>query len=202
MAVTDPYAQVSDYSAVFPIAPNDDVELLRQLTVVSRYIDHETGRFFTKDAAAVARIYIPREASDTLWTEDIAVSPTSLKIDTDDDGSFADETAITGFELLPLNAARGPEVQPWHGIRLRSFASPYTVFPANTRVEVTAQWGWLAVPEAIRQATIQLTAILRLQSPRATNSIDEMGRVIGMSSEGRGIVEDLKYTYCALPAVF
>lgn len=202
MAITDPYATASDYDQVFPYGGTDTVELARQLITVSRYIDRETGRFFALDASAVARIYIPRESSDTIWTDDIAVSPTSLKIDTDDDGSFADETVITGFELLPLNAARGPEVWPWHGIRLRSFASPHTVFPAGQRVEVTAQWGWLTVPEAIRQATIQLTAILRLQSPRATSSIDEVGRVVSMSPEGRGIVEELKYTYCALPAVF
>ena len=202
MAIGDPYASVSDYEQVFPIKGEDTPELIRQLAAVSRYIDHETGRFFGLDTSAVTRIYIPPVASDTLWTDDIAVSPTGLKIDTDDDGSFADETTITGFELLPLNAARGPEVRPWHGIRLRSFASPYTVFPAGKRVEVTAQWGWLTVPESIRAATIQLTAILRLESPRSTSSIDEVGRVVGLSPEGRGIVEGIKYAYCALPVVF
>ena len=196
MAVTDPLAQVSDYAAVFPGAHNDDVELLRQLTAVSRYIEFQCGQCFTKDAAAVARVFMG-DGTNQLWLdENLAVSPTSVKFDSSQDGTYA--TTVTTFELWPYNAARGPEVKPWRRIDLPSWGS-YTSFPAGQRVQVTAQWGWATVPEAVRQATVQLTAILRLESPRATSSIDELGRVVGMSPLGRGIIDELLATYPRMP---
>lgn len=196
MAVSDPYAQVSDYAQVFPNTSNDDVELLRQLTAVSRYIDFRTGQFFSSDTAAVVRIYTG-DGTNQLWLdENLAVSPTSLKYDSGNDGTYA--TTITTFELWPYNAADGPVAQPYRRIDLPPWGD-YTVFPKGQRVQVTAQWGWLAVPEMVRTACIQLTAILRLQSPRATSSIDEMGRVVSMSAQGRGIVDELLAAFPRMP---
>jgi hypothetical protein len=193
MAVTDPLATVDDYRSVYPGAGADnDTELLSQLTAVSRYIEHVCGQMFTKDTAAVARVFIG-DGTSQLWVgENIAVTPTLVKMDTDNDGTY--ETTVSTMELWPLNAAYGAEVNPWRRIDLPSWGT-YTYWPKGSRVQVTAQWGWPAIPAAARQACIQLTAILRIESPRATSSIDEVGRVIGMSNQARGIVEELISQY-------
>ena len=197
MAVTDPYARASDYREEFPgAAIDDDTELERQLTAMSRYIEMCTGQFFTLDASAVARVYMG-DGTNQLWLqENLAVSPTSVKFDTNNDGTYA--TTVTTFELWPLNAARGPEVKPWRRIDLPPWGT-YTTFPANTRVQVTAQWGWLTVPAAIRLACIHLTALLRMETPRATTTISELGETVGQSPQARGIIEDLLKTYPRVP---
>ena len=163
---------------------------------MSRYIEQRTGQFFTLDASAVARVYMG-DGTNQLWLGDnLAVSPTSVKFDTNNDGTYA--TTVTTFELWPLNAARGPEVKPWRSIYLPPWGT-YTSFPANTRVQVTAQWGWAAVPAAIRLACIHLTALLRMETPRATNAIDELQNTMGQSPQARGIIEDLLKTYPLVP---
>lgn len=193
MAVTDPLAQVSDYYSVFPNSGSDnETELLSQLTAVSRYIEHECGQQFTKDAAAVARVFMG-DGSNQLWLgENLAATPTLVKIDQDNDGTY--ETTVSTIELWPYNAAQGATASPWRRIDLPPWGT-YTSWPKGSRIQVTAQWGWPAVPAAVRQACIHLTAILRIESPRATSSIDEMGRVIGMSQQARTIVDELLGIY-------
>lgn len=66
--------------------------------------------------------------------------------------------------------------------------------------EVTAIFGWPAVPKGIERATIDLTAILRLESPRATSHITEsIDTVVGTSFEAQKIVDELSRVY-AKPA--
>jgi hypothetical protein len=63
-------------------------------------------------------------------------------------------------------------------------------------VQVTARFGWPAVPQAIVQATCQLVGILRLESPRATSQISEgLDSVLGASFEAQKIVENLQRVY-------
>lgn len=200
MAVSDPLASVADYAQVYPNANSDNqTELLSQLTAVSRYIEFMCGQQFTKDAAAVARVYRPTRASSQLWLgENLSTTPTLLQLDTDGDGTYATTISSSDYELWPTNAALGAEAKPYRRIDLAEWGT-YTSFTASQRVKVTAVWGWASVPVAVRQACIQLTAILRIESPRATSSIDELGRVIGMSPQARGIVDDLLSAYPRLP---
>lgn len=193
MAVSDPYALVAEYDAVFPNRNGeDDGELLLQLTAVSRYIDSRCGQFFALDASPVARVFVG-DGSNQLWLRtNLGATPTAVKFDTDSDGTFA--STVTPVELWPLNAADGPEARPWRRIDLPPWCS-YATFPKGMRVEVTARWGWPAVPAAVRQATIHLTAILRLESPRSTSSIDEIGRVVGMAPAASSIIDDLLAAY-------
>ena len=107
---------------------------------------------------------------------------------------FATTLATTDYELLPLNANRGPEPRPYTRIGMTSWGK-YSSFSAGERVEVTAQFGWPAVPEAIQRACIHLTAILRLETPRATRRIAELGDVIETSQDAQFIVKQLVDQY-------
>jgi hypothetical protein len=172
------------------------------LLAVSRYLDLKLGRFFTKDAAAVTRTYDPRDVSlgsdygiTRLRTDDMAAAPTLIRIDATRDGVFETTLISTDYELLPRNAIRGPEPKPYREIRLLSTGS-YTGWIFDSLVEVTAVWGWPSVPEAIVQATCQLVAILRLESPRATSQMNQgFDAIIGTSREAQDIVEQLQRAY-------
>ncbi|MGD9889693.1 MAG: hypothetical protein AB7R89_25780 [Dehalococcoidia bacterium] len=215
MVVSEPYAVAVDYrAAVTKSDAAEDAEILADLTAVSRFLDRRLGRFFTKDAADVARVFPtphPRNAPRPGWAEaenpwlaagvartlfiDDIVSATSIIVDEDRDGAFDDASlGVLDYELLPRNAALGPEPKPYTAIELTDYGSVYAWTP-NTRVQITGVWGWPSVPPAIKAATIQLTAILRLESPRATQRVNELDQVIGTSRQAQLIVNDLVRHY-------
>ncbi len=195
MAITDPYATAAEYrTSIDKSDTADDTIIGAQLTMMSRYLDGRIGRHFTKDASAVARPFIrlPNENPRRLYVDDLAAAPTEVIVDTDDDGSYADETALSSgnWELWPLNVALGPEAWPWTSILLPNWSSEGH-WPAGVRVRVTAQYGWPSVPIGIREGCIELVAIFRMQSPRATSRVDEMGTVVSASRAGQTIVSEL-----------
>lgn len=196
MAITDAYATAAEYRAgANKDDTSEDADILLDLTAMSRYLERRIGMFFTKDAAAVLRVYDPRVAGATLETDPI-VSVTSIKVDADRDGSFADSTAwaTTDYELLPRNAALGPEVKPYDRIFIPAW-STQPLFTPGTRVQVEAVFGWAAVPEAIKRATIHLTAFLRLETPAAARSVIDTGELIEASPHMRSIITNLMREY-------
>lgn len=215
MAIADAYATSAQYKAIISMTSGDhDSEIDAQCLAVSRYLDRSLGRFFTRDDSVVQRIYYPsgyyagnpeaenpwlgvRGARD-LETDDIA-STTGLviKIDTNRDGVFTDEAALatTDYELWPLNADKGPEPQPWNRIHLPAWSGKLA-WPAGCPVQITAIFGWPAVPQAIVQATCQLVGIYRLESPRATSSMSAgFDTVLGTSKQAQDIVDRLQTVY-------
>lgn len=203
-AVTDAYARGSDYRAVISgTKASDNDQLEEDLTAVSRYIDRKLGQFFTLDASAVARTFIGQggpklylRLDDDFCPGIGSTSGLAIKVDEDGDGSFADETAwaSTDYELWPLNAASGPEPSPWTVIHIPSWSSKSS-WPVGNRIQVTAKWGWPAVPAPIKRATIDLTSILRLEGSRATNLINEMDQVLSASPAAQAIVFNLLRNY-------
>ncbi len=192
MAITDAYATAAEYRAVTSKDDtSEDAEILTDLTAVTRYIEKRIDRFFTKDASAATRVYDPRETGRSLPIDDL-VTLTSIKTDTDRDGSFADETAFasTDYELLPRNAAVGPEPSPYTCIYIPTW-STQALFTPGTLVQVVAVFGWNAVPEAVKRACIHMTAILRLETPRATRSVSSDGEILGASFSAQNMIEDL-----------
>lgn len=203
MAIGDAYATVQDYRALTGKSSTDqDLQLQGDLLAVSRLLDRLTGHVetgFNKDEAAVKRIFLPDPyAPDAalLFVPPLAAAPVSVKIDTDGDGLFTDETALaaTDYQRLPLNAAAGPIARPWTALRLTRWAATYASWPQHLHVEVDAVWGWPAVPDMVRRATVELVAILRIESPRATSQVNELQNVLEVSSAGQRVVRDLVAT--------
>ena len=203
IAISDSYSTVAEYKAAIGRAESwatdaaRDATILLNLTGISRYIERKLGRCFNKDAASVARLYMRDQLKDPtlLWVDDLAATPTSIIIDSGNDGAFG-ETALVAadYELWPLNAAYGPEARPWDRIKATPWGAKVE-WPHSVRVQVTAQWGWPAVPQAIKDATIQLAALLRLETPRATRQIPEMGNAIESSREAQDIIKSLLAAY-------
>lgn len=217
MALSDAYCSAATYRTI--VAKSDtgsDADILTDLKAISRFLDQKLGRFFTKDAAAVDRVYRipqPRSAPPLNWCEsenpwrygnvsrllqvdDIAdTTGLTIKVDEDRDGSFSDESAwaSTDYELLPVNAALEPEPKPYTAISIPEWSSKY--FQAGQRIQVHAIFGWPSVPPAIERATAHLCGILRLESPRATSRVTEMGETLSTSRQAQNIIDELTRNY-------
>lgn len=200
-AVTDPLASVEEYIAVQGEVADKGV-LLRQLKACSRLYERETKQFFTKDAAAVARIWVAKYSDylDVWGTRDgcpgiASTVGLSIKEDTDDDGSFADETAwaATDYEMLPRDALLGPELKPFDRISIPPWSTKS--FRPGGRYEVTAIYGRPEVPAAATEDVIEMCAIWRNASPRSTGRINELDEVVTASPLMIGMVSRFKNLY-------
>lgn len=202
----------------------EDSEVLRDAEAITRYVEQKCGRFFGKDAADVTRDFYARAAGPTfpeaenpwkyaagaggagsignsssavgrlLQLDTDLVSVTTILSDDAGTGIPATTWAATDYQLLPLNADKGPEARPYSALYVPTW-STHLWWPPGRMVRVTGVWGWPAIPASVKRGVIQLTAILRLESPRATSTVNEAGAVVGMSQEGKGIVRELVRMY-------
>lgn len=127
----------------------------------SRLVDAYCGRQFGSVSPAVTRYYTwdggRYDYRDLILVDDIhTVTSLAVTVDTDGDGdSDATITNGTDFDLWPANAAA--EGEPWKGILLRQASNTRWNRYARS-LAVTAQFGWAAVPSAIKAATLMQAA--------------------------------------------
>lgn len=157
MAWQPDYVSVADLKRYVRIPSadiEDDAELATAITSASRAIDRSADRQFGQTAAVEDRFYTGRfDRWASRWVIDIddVMTETGLVVaaDRSDDGSFS--TPIDTFRLHPFNAE--VESRPWTKIIVGRSASGQPN-ECEGAVRVTAQFGWLAIPVAIVQATL------------------------------------------------
>lgn len=171
MAIGDPYATLAELKARMPTIndTNDDANLTSALATASLGIEAVCHRQFNQDSAASARVY--KTGSFYLAEVDDFFTTTGLVIatDDDDDGVFEVTWAASDYQLEPLNGVvNGRPGWPYNVIRAvgtRWF--PYWYHPHNhhavwlpprARLQVTAQWGWAAVPAPVKEACLVVAA--------------------------------------------
>jgi hypothetical protein len=126
--------------------PVDDVYLALGKSAASRAIDHACNRQFG-NVPAELRIYEARPDYTTgYWCVDVDDFQSAAGLVVTVDG-----TAITAFDKAPLNAA--PMGRPWTRIEFTADSEAYPTLPPH-RVDVVAPWGWAAVHDTIKQATL------------------------------------------------
>lgn len=171
-----------------------DLELLeRAINAASRAVDHYTGRRFWQDAAPVDRTYRPTRTSFA-YVDDISTE-TGLVVATDDDldGTFETEwTAGTDYLLDPLNVDAAADT-PHAWTALRAVGSRRFRADIRPSLQVTAQFGWSAVPEEIAEATILKAVALfqRKNAPFGVAGFGEFGAV-RITREDSDVVEILQ----------
>lgn len=138
----------------------DDLELDQAISAASRDIDGHCRRRFYLDSTTSTRTYRPID-SYCVVTDDIATSTgLVVKTDTADDGSFGTTISSANYQLEPTNGvADGIEGWPYTRIRLVE-SDTFPTSGRRNRVQVTATWGWAAVPDAVEQACLILAAAL------------------------------------------
>ncbi len=184
MAIVNGYATLAEVKAAARIDDDIDNSLLETaIESSSRDIDAYTERvFFSTGATAVARVYIPQDIY-LVETDDI-ISVTTIKSDSNGDGTFDITWASTDFQLEPLNGLAGGIATP--ATRIRSIGNylwpvyePRNVNSSQASVQVTGVFGFASVPSAIKQATIlsSLRAYKRYESPTGVLGFSDMGVV-------------------------
>ena len=132
----------------------DDGRVLIETAIVEACgaIDLHCGQAFTKDVAATARMYAPADVCsawvDPFWsTTDLVV-----KTDVDDDGVFETTVAAADYELDRFGGARAHLLgAPYDTVR--SLAAAFPVYGRRRlTLQVTATWGWAAVPSNVSAA--------------------------------------------------
>lgn len=206
MAIGDAYATVGEYrSHIDKDSSEQDTAIAVDLLATSRWLERRLGvETFNKDETTSVRVYIGKGSSVLkLLTDDgrqagiASTGSLSIKVDDDDDGSFADETALatSDYELRPLNAAVGPEPKPWTSIVLPTWSSRGT-WSAGRRIQVTAQHGWPSVPSAIKEACIIFTAMIRGDASEwLSGQVSTLDQVESVSPQARKMLRDLLMVY-------
>lgn len=207
MAINDAYATPAEYRvSVDKLDAADDPLIATHLLACSRLFERETGQFFTRDDEPVARLFRAKW-SDRLDLDyegncpgiaDIAGDNAPvIKVDTDGDGSFADETAwsASDYQLEPLQAMTGAEQRPYSRICIPRGGSRR--FITGNLVEVTAVWGWPSVPAAVKADIIELCGIWRGENPRATGRMGELDQVVATSPMAMSLVRRIRDAYSA-----
>ena len=165
------YVALSELKSALEISSSaQDAFLNLAIDAAEASIDNLCGRYFTQDGATSARTY--RAQPYYLATSDISTATGLIvKTDTSADGSFDTTWASSDIQLEPLNNLA--QALPARYVRA---VGNYT-FPV--RVEVTARWGWAAVPDAIKQAALILSSRLfnRKASPMGVIGVGDFGPV-------------------------
>lgn len=132
------------------------------VVAASRQIDRYTQRRFWIDDDVTARVFTADDFYEVLFPDVATATGFILKTDEDFDGVFETTWSIdsytgAGFRLWPTNAQTDPSLpQPY--TRARAISTSFPIH--DLAIEVTAKWGWPAVPDDIVTAAILQAARL------------------------------------------
>ena len=174
MAIKNGYLKLEQLKeAVGEDTGDHDEAYERAIEAASRQIDEFRGDQFWLEQTPTARLF-RADHPLILWTGDFA-TPTGLTVavDLDGDGLYETVWSTDDFSAEPLRRLNGRPFDRIIAVGDKSFpcASP------RPTIEVTARWGWPAIPTAVVQAC-QILAI------DAFKSKDLTGGVAGLSDLG------------------
>lgn len=158
MALGDPYTTKEDLK-VYTEIPSGNTRLDSIAESVVQSASDEVEKFcnrqFNKDTVASPRRYRPLTRSvvyvDDFWTTEGLI----VAIDTRGDRTFTTVVPASDYEVHPLDGVvDGQPGWPFWKIKLYQGWAPFICGYASVRV--TAKWGWNAVPDSVKQATILL----------------------------------------------
>lgn len=188
------YATLAEFKSGLKITDTDrDARIARNLASASRSIDRTCGRRFYLDPAPIARILSPKgrtvldEDGWHLLTADIGDAD-GLVVETGRSPAWSDITAQV--EAEPTDAL--DQLRPVTSLLRIGGAWPSG---GGQRVQVTARWGWPAVPDEVHEATLLLANRLfkRTDSPEGVLGSSEWGvvRVSRRDPDVYGLIENL-----------
>ena len=170
------YATLAQVKSALRITDQiDDALLNTAIDAASRWVDGYCGRSFVAASGTAVRDYVPTGRMEPLLVDDLT-DVVSIRIDEDLDRTFATTLAPIDFQLEPVNSLSFANPYPYTTIRPQEDGYWPTVFGRAT-VRVEATFGWPAVPDAIREATILQASRLftRLDSPLGVAGFGDMG---------------------------
>lgn len=157
MAVTNGYATLVEVKAALRITDSTDDTLIENaIEGASRRIDGYCGRWFYKTASTAIPVY-PYDQFLVRFPADLATTTITIKTDTTANGTYA-TTLIQGTDYI-LEPTDAPlRSRPYRQARMiGSKTFPQEVTPSFPTVQLTAEFGWAAVPDDVREACVLLS---------------------------------------------
>ena len=158
MTITNGYCTLAELKEILRILDTVDDELLEaRINEASRVIDTHCNRRFYADTTASARLFTSIDGN-TIFVDDISsTSGLVVKSDAAGDGTYATTIAAADFQAEPLNAiVKGDPITSIAARVTGAFST--TTVPAGC--QVTAKWGWPAVPDPVHSACLILAGRL------------------------------------------
>jgi hypothetical protein len=139
---------------------NDDVAIDAALATSTQAIEGICGRQFNDAGVATARVYYPDDLAsidvDDFWT----TAGLIVAADFSNGVNYSSIIASGNYQIEPLNGVvDGSPGWPYHRIRAIQTWYPLwltTIGYPRASVQITAQWGWSAVPGPVSQACLML----------------------------------------------
>ncbi len=161
----------------------DDTAISAAISAASRAIETYCHRSFEDSGSASARVYKGTNYK-YIFTDDFnTTTGLVIKFDTGDNGSFDKTLVSADYEVYPYNSRSGgiPNY-PYYRIDMTNDDIPCT--GDRPRVQVTAQWGWSAVPSEITEACYLLASeyFFSKNAPFGVAGIQETGYAITVRS--------------------
>lgn len=134
---------------------NDDTLLTTAASAACTWVIQTCGRSFevTNSGSETARVFQPKTQTICVTDDFSSTVNLAVKVDNGDDGTY--ETTLTlntDFLVEPVNGIEDGLSVPYRKIRAKNWVFPHChTFPS---VQVTARWGWSAVPDAVKQAAL------------------------------------------------
>jgi hypothetical protein len=180
MALGDAYVTNTALKTYLAIGDTDDDTLLTSACVAAtEWVNQYTQRQFNKTTSATARVYVPRDYSVVEVDDFHTITDLAVKTDTVDDGTYATTWSSSDYVLEPFDGIEaGMTGFPYRKIRAVESKS-FLCRTGRPRVQVTAQWGWNAIPESVTLATKIVAAYLfnLKDSPLGVASFGESGLI-------------------------
>lgn len=139
-----------------------DYEVHLACFTASREVESYTGRVFYRSASDAVRTFEPTGmyCFEVPAFNDI-VTLTTLKTDTNGDGTFDTTWSASDYQLLwdgSANPAAYPDPRPYNEVKaIGTKTFPYGYWGTLTRadrVQITGTFGWPSVPWAVKQAAL------------------------------------------------
>lgn len=198
MALGDPYVSKAELEAHISggTSADSDAGLTLAVSAASRWVDGWCRRQFNKASSATARLYRVTNTG-RIWVDDIATSTVTIG----DGTGYANTWDATDFILEPIGALTyGATGEPYTSVS--AVGSRQFLLTHPGLVQVTATWGWPAVPDDVKQATLIQAA--RLFKRRESTSGVLGGNDFGIVRVGTQVdpdVSDLLQRYRLAPAI-
>ena len=183
MTITNGYATRNQVKAALRIGTADTIDddlIDNCVGAASRLIDGYCNRRFWSNGTAT-RVY---QAEDSFYCsiDDIAGTAITLKTSSFADGNFDVTWSASDYQLEPLNG--NLDGLTWSYDKIRAvgdylFPTVNANYGEQALVQVTAIFGWPAIPEPVTQATIiQASRIFkRYDSPLGVAGFGDLGAI-------------------------
>jgi hypothetical protein len=201
MAVVNGYCTVAQLKARFDLdGPDNDPLITNAVNAASRQVDQHCHRRFYVDTTVAARVF--QATSPYLVEVDDFSTTTGLIVKTDsgDNGTYDVTWDAADYQVEPLNAVAGG-IEGHAYTRVRAVSTRRFYLGRRPRVQITAKWGWAAVPPPVADATMIQAARLfrRKDTPDGIAGGFEFGAV-RVSSRFDPDVEMLLAPFCRVVA--